>query len=223
VIKLALVAGAAAVVAFLDVGQADAYTCSSACNQIRRACNHAAKATGKIALAVCDEDRDACRVDCELNPETCTAICQAANLTCPEGCVSDPDPAACQAGCATALAECPLECPDCCNYGRVSCREAAKAARQVTRLACDGSRANCWENCDDPIDGACVKGCKSDQHRCQSDWKKVSVACKKACAGGTERRACMRDCRKQLNEKFQGCSQEEIGCVAGCIGVAGSP
>jgi hypothetical protein len=217
--RLLLVVTVTALVALLDVGRAEAHTCSSACNQIRRACVHVTKATKKIAYAACDADRDTCRVDCEANADTCTVVCDGALAACSAACLADPDPVACDAACVAARAECPLECPDCCNYGRASCRESARATQREARAACTDSRLTCRETCVDPIDGPCVRGCKSVQRDCQRAAKNLLSACKRGCAKGTERRACIRTCRSQVNAALQLCSSQEVLCVGGCIGI----
>ena len=51
----------------VDVGPAEAVTCSSVCSQIRRACLNLSKAVRKVSRADCDETRDACRSDCAAN------------------------------------------------------------------------------------------------------------------------------------------------------------
>jgi hypothetical protein len=207
----------------LDVTTANAFTCSSSCSQIRRACVHVVKATRKIANALCDETRDTCRADCEAtDPETCSGNCNDTHAACVAACPADPDPPACQAGCDSVLAQCLDGCLDCeasCNNARVSCREAAQTARREAKLACDASRQTCGETCVDPIDGDCVRQCKDLQHDCSKAAKKFSLECKRSCAKGTARRACVTACGKQLNQAFQLCSDQEALCVAGCIGL----
>jgi hypothetical protein len=67
-LRLLFTISAAALVGFLNVSEVDADTCESACNQIARACKHAAKGARKAALAQCDLDRDVCR-DCGDDPD----------------------------------------------------------------------------------------------------------------------------------------------------------
>jgi hypothetical protein len=217
-IRLFLVGTAAALVVFLNVGEADAQTCSSVCNQIRRACNSEVKAAKKVAMAVCEENRGTCRTACEIDPDSCFVDCETENAACLAACAEDPD---CEAACAAALAECPDDCLPCCNYRRASCRGEAKAIRQEARLTCEASRQTCQDECVDPINGACVRGCKAVQKSCRKDAKKnYWTLCKRNCDEGTDRRACMSRCRKQVNEEYGDCSTAEVGCLVSCIGAA---
>ena len=184
--RLLLTASIAAFVAFLDVSQADAHTCGSTCNQIQRACGHAAKAARKAALAQCDLDRDTCRADCELDPN------------CPGDFV--------------------------CNDARVLCRADANTARLQAREACRVVRDSCPpESCVDPIDGRCVQACKSDNRDCGHREKKASIACKRVCPRDNGRRACIRGCKSELNQKLKLCSDEEALCLGVCIGILPPP
>jgi hypothetical protein len=215
---LFLAASAVALAAFLNVGQADAHTCSSLCNQMRRACNAEVKAAKKVAVATCGEERDACRTACETDSNSCVVDCPAEHAACIATCVGDPD---CEAACDAALAACPDDCVGCCNYHRASCRADAKLVQKDLRLACEDGRATCEGTCVDPIDGACVRDCKAVQHSCQKDAKKNYWSpCKSNCPTGTERRACMRGCRTRVNQEFQLCSGAEVGCLSTCISAA---
>jgi hypothetical protein len=218
-VKLFFAAGAVALVAFLNVGEADAHTCSSLCNQIKRACNAEAKAAKKVALATCDEERDTCREGCaDPNTPDCVIDCAGEHTACVAACALDPDPVACQAACDAALAECPDTCVGCCNYMRASCRADARADRQAARLACTDSRVTCLDACVDPIDRSCLRTCTSAQRSCRSSAKRtVWSPCKEACPNGKGRRACMRGCRKELNEALKACSYGEVLCLGGCI------
>jgi hypothetical protein len=197
----------------LQAAPVQAHTCSSVCNQIRRACLSMAKATTKVAYAGCESDRDACRAACEVDPGSC---CQAAYSACTAACAGDP---VCEADCAAALADCG-DCVTCCNDGRVSCRGAAVTARSEARVACDASRDSCPELCVvDPIDNGCVQRCKADERVCRNDAKGVERQCKRNCQGGTSQRACVRECRKKNNEALQLCSNQEILCLGVCAGI----
>jgi hypothetical protein len=194
---------------FSDVAPAEAHTCSSLCNQVRRACLTGAKAVRQVARAVCDETRDGCRTDCAVN-----------EATCPDDCVTE---------CGTdqpCLDDCPDDCANCipnCNADREGCLELAEQQRAAARVGCDGTRGGCQDTCVDPIDGDCVRDCGSDQRDCRADKKKIERQCKRDCAtaNGTGRRVCMRTCRKQYNGNLQACTATESSCLlTECIGSA---
>jgi hypothetical protein len=184
-LRLLLTASAAALVALLNVSEADAHTCGSTCNQINRACGHAAKGVRKAALAQCNRDRDVCR-----------------------DCGDDPN--------------CPGWSPDC-NDARVLCREAAHTAREQARNACRAARELCPPaSCVDPIDGDCVRDCKSGpdgQKQCQAAAKDRWLDCKRAAPKDNERRRALRLCKKQLNEALALCSDLEALCLGPCVGL----
>lgn len=199
---------------------ADAHTCSSACNQIRRACLHVAKATRKVEFAVCDDSRDTCRSDCAATGDNCSTVCAAVDAACLAACAGDLD---CEAACAAGTSVCPDDCDGCCLDGRVICRSAAQQVSREARILCDGTREGCRDVCQDPIDGDCVRTCHSAQRICANAAKKTEVACKRQCPDGTARRACVRGCRKEMNDSLGFCSSSEMLCVGGCIGVSVSP
>jgi hypothetical protein len=185
---------------FSDVAPAEAHTCASLCNQVRRACLAGAKAVRQVARAVCDETRDGCRTDCAAN-----------EATCPDDCVVE-----CGADqpCLDACLDACANCIPNCNADREGCLELAEQQRAADRVGCVGTREGCQDTCSDPIDGDCVRGCKSDQRGCRADAKKLEGGCKRDCTSSTEpRRACMRTCRKKYNADLQFCSSVEIGCL----------
>ena len=203
----------------LQAALAEAHTCSSVCNQIRRACLEVAKAERQVARAVCEDERDACRAECAANAETCPTDCEATNVACVGACGGN---AECEAACAATLSQCLDDCANCvanCNGDREGCMAAAEVQRQAEKLACDGSRESCGEGCIDPIDNACVQECKVGAQTCESEAKKLEGQCKRECPSGTGRRACVRGCRKQLNVDVQGCANQEILCLAACAGI----
>jgi hypothetical protein len=219
VLSLLLAIATTGLMSLLYVGDADAHTCQSACSQIHRACNHVSQADSKVAQAICDDLRDACRADCVANAETCPGDCEAADAACVAACAGNPT---CEAACAADLAQCLDDCANCrsnCNHDRNLCREAAQAARELAREGCKTARDTCWAICEDPIDGACVKVCKADLKTCSHAAKNSERECKKACAKGTERRPCVRTCRRLLNEALSLCASGEALCVGGCIGL----
>jgi hypothetical protein len=197
--RLLLISGAGAVLGLLHVAPANATTCSSACNGIRRACIHVAQATAKAAYTVCDDDRDACRAECEVSNQPCIDFC-----------ATQPDLVTCEAGC---------DCNTACNEFRVGCRDAAKTLRTDARALCTASRESCNTTCVDPIDGECVRDCKGPLRKCRGDASRAAVSCKKNCANGTAKRACVRGCKRLLNEGLKLCSGQEALCIGGCIGV----
>jgi hypothetical protein len=206
---LAVVLGAVGLI-FASVLAVEAHTCSSLCNQVRRACRRVAHSQRQVARAVCDATRDTCRADCEANADTCQADCEAA---CVATCAGD---AVCVAGCPDA---CVAICADCipdCNADRTACFDLAEQAREAANLACDGARTSCGETCVDPIDGACVRTCKSDRKSCDLMKKNDEKACKRACPNGEGRRACMRECRRLKNAALALCSDTEVLCLLDC-------
>jgi hypothetical protein len=190
----------------VDVDPAEAVTCSSVCNQIRRACLNLSKAVRKVSRADCDEARDICRDDCDANAATCVDDCVTL-------CAGDP---VCEAGC-------PDECASCipnCNTTREGCLADAEAVRQAARLTCDGSRDGCREVCIDPVDASCVRDCTATAKRCKADKKLDQRQCKRDCKDSEiSRRACMRNCRRQYNLDIQFCADHEAVCLGGCAGL----
>ena len=206
--RLLLVAGAFGLATLLQSAPAGAHTCSSACNQVRRACNSVAKAGSKVEFALCADGRDACRTACEIDNSVCVQVCLDANDACVLGCGDQ----TCLDGCVAAFAACPDECPDCCNAARTTCRDIAKDARTAARLLCTDSRTTCNETCVS-VDGNCVRSCVRTRRGLEADAKRSANACKNGCTGGPDRRACMRSCRKILNQQFQLFSNQEAVCI----------
>lgn len=201
-----------------DVVPAEAHTCNSVCNQVRRACRRIAKADRQVARADCDATRDTCRADCEANADTCQTDCEA---SCMAACAGD---LVCEAGCPDACADSCASCIPDCNDARSECFGLAEDARQAANDACDTARESCnlppeQGGCQDPIDNTCVKGCMSDRKGCDRNAKLAEKQCKQTCNGGEGQRACMRDCRKAKNAALSFCSDLEVGCLAGCAGI----
>ena len=190
-IRLFLVAGAFGLASLLQAAPAGAFTCSAACNQVRRACNSVAKAGAKVEFAVCDEGRDTCRAACEIDDTSCVQ-------------------AALDAG--DVVAADAAGCTDCCNATRTTCRDLAKDVRAATRLLCIDSRTTCNETCVS-VDGNCVRGCVKTRRGLEVDAKRTANACKRACTRGPDRRPCVRSCRKILNQQFQLFSNQEAVCI----------
>lgn len=131
---------------------------------------HTCSSTCSQILRACNHAakgaRKASLAQCDLDRYTCRADCEA-----------DPN------------------CPghSICNDARALCREAADTARQDARDACQVARDLCPpETCVDPIDGDCVRECKSIERDCGRAAKKLSVTCKKGCPNGNVRRAYVR-------------------------------
>jgi len=138
---------------------------------------------------------------CEAERDACRAACEADPTVCPDG-------------------ECEL-CKDACELIRADCRTAAKDARTATQATCDVMRTSCNDICQDPIDGPCVKRCKSDaQHSCVRPARQDYRQCKNQCPTGTGRRPCVRSCRVEMNADLDFCFDVEMLCVAQCIGVS---
>lgn len=210
-VPLVLIVGVSA--AMLGVGSAAAMSCESTCNQIRRACRSVAMSSLKVAYADCDSARDTCRNDCDLNAEQCPITCETDYNTCVgsggTGCSETRD--ACLADCASCIPNC--------NADRVACRDAAKLARAEANLLCDAARESCDTICVDPIDPDCVRACRVGSSGCQRDAKRAEKTCGAACSGGTDNRACKRDCRRQKNADLMQCSNAEVLCIGQCAGI----
>ncbi|MFQ5515135.1 MAG: hypothetical protein ACE5FG_11970 [Myxococcota bacterium] len=221
--EILIAIGATVMAALLAVTPAEADTCESACNQIRRACTRLALVGEKAAQAVCDETRDLCRVDCvTAGPDVCLTDCDASHVTCTSACATDPNPVWCQAGCDAELANCSFACLNCkasCNQARAACRDEAHGVRDAAKLVCATAREDCPGLCVEPIDEACVRQCKVTRKSCGHDEQGFYGVCKRACARGTEKRACVRGCRKQYYAALGICADQEALCVGGCIGL----
>lgn len=205
---------AAAVVAAAAV-PADATTCSSVCNQIRRACNHSAKGTMKAAYITCDETADACKADCEAQAATCPGACETAYTDCLGGGTGGES-------CDAARTQCLDECANCaanCKAARGTCRSRAKADRDALRAGCTDSRSLCREVCVDPLDKTCIHRCTNDEHDCRGGAKGVEGTCKKGCPAGGGKKSCIRGCRRNCNLESQLCGDLAVVCYAGCAGV----
>ena len=185
-----------------SVTPAEAVTCSSVCNQVRRACTHSAKGAWKAARMQCAEDREGCHADCVANADTCVADC-----------LGEPD---CELDC--------INCEDNCDAAAVACKDTARTARDGMRALCDDYRGTCRDVCVDPIDPGCVRVCTKDEHGCRADAKKLEKICKReTCAPGNGKRACMRGCRKSNNLAQQLCEDTATLCYATCAGVVLTP
>jgi hypothetical protein len=210
-LPVALLLGAG--VMLVDVGAAQAMTCESTCNQIRRACSSVAKSALNVEYANCDDGRDVCRVACEANAEQCPIDCDTAHTTCVSGGGVDCD--ATRAQCLDACAHCGSYC----NAERVACRDVAKAVRADANLLCDSLRESCDTTCVDPIDEACVRDCRTTSSTCAGDAKGDEKTCHAACPRGTDQRACMRSCRRDKNAALGLCSDQEVLCIGVCAGL----
>ncbi len=189
-------------IGLLAAAPADAVTCRSVCNQIRRACQHSAKGAWKAQRVVCDQQETICHNDCTANAATCEADCAAGDLQCLDDCVN------CDANCDT---------------GRDTCRDDAKTARNDLRALCTVARTTCDDQCIDPIDGLCVRGCTKQEHDCTAAAKRDEKGCKRACATGGERKNCFKECRRIANTTAQFCEDDAVFCYSGCAGVDLTP
>jgi hypothetical protein len=162
---------------------ADAHTCASACNQIRRACVRSAKATRDVARDTCDNERTACQAACVADPLSCPdgdscgaccddrrdaclaaaedarqarrAVCDAARVGCNDVCV-DPIDGTCVRGCR---AEAQHDC----------IRPARRAAVQCKRLCTTGTgRRACTRACRRQFNIA-LGGCLDREVLCLAD------------------------------------------------------
>ncbi len=179
--RLLLTASIAAFVAFLDVSQADAHTCGSTCNQIQRACNHAAKAARKASLAQCDLDRDTCRADCELDP-SCPGnfVCNDARVLCR----ADADTARLQAreACRVARDSCPPE--SCVDPIDGRCVQACKSDERDCGFREKKAAIACKRGC--PRDNgrrACIRGCKRELNQKLELCSDAEALCLGDCIG----------------------------------------
>jgi hypothetical protein len=192
---------------------AQAMSCESTCNQIRRACRSVAMHGLKVEYANCDDGRDVCRAACEANAEQCPLDCQAAHAACVSGGGSD---------CDATLAQCLDDCAHCIsnrNAARVACRDAAKTARAEANALCDTARESCDSVCIDPIDEARVRDCRTASSDCAADAKRDEKTCRAGCPKGTGQQACVRGCRRDKNSAMALCSDQEVVCIGACAGL----
>jgi hypothetical protein len=197
----------------LDGAPAMAHNCASVCKQIRRACRRVAKSERKAGEAVCGDQRDTCRGDCDANADACPLECTP---TCEASCATDPTPATCEANC---VEQCLHECDHClgiCNETRAGCLDDARLAQADANVDCNVARDDCQLECVDPIDSACVTGCKHDRRDCDRDAKDAKHTCRDGCGNGPDRNACVRRCRKEKNADFGHCSDVEVLCLGRC-------
>lgn len=180
--------------------------------------------TGSIAafvafLGVSKADAHTCGSTCNQIQRACSHSAKAARKV---------SLAQCDLGRDTCRADCEFD-PDCpgnfiCNDARVLCRADAHTTRLQAREACRVVRASCPpESCVDPIDARCVQACKSDERDCGFREKKAAIACKRACPRDNGRRACIRGCKRELNQKLGPCSDGEALCLGVCIGILPPP
>jgi hypothetical protein len=216
----------AAVAVFVLAQAAEAHTCSSACNQIRRACVSNTKAVKKIGKIKCDDNPNwvcaaDCATDCAANEGTCNQSCNAARAVCDAACAGD---STCLADCeatetsclgACDVATCTSTCQAACDDDRATCLAKVKEDVTESKVLCDAARTGCNDTCVDPIDSNCVNACKSAQRSCRSSNKRDEGTCKKACAKGAGKKACIRGCQQAFNESMKLCGNEELACIAG--------
>jgi hypothetical protein len=197
-IKLFFAVSVLALAGFLNAGAANAETCESLCNQIKRACKAEAKYAAKSAFGGCDLARMGCDMGCA-DPNT---------PECVPGCASDPN-----------APECPQSCRGCCSYERDSCRHAVKEARKQARDACVIEREGCVP-CEGDVCGDCAKTAKSAARECKRTAKQNWRGCKDDCPRGPERRndrkECITGCRQQLAAALETCADAEGLTLQGC-------
>jgi hypothetical protein len=156
---LLLTAGAAALVALLNVSEADAHTCDSACNQYARACKAAAKGVRKAALAQCDLDRDVCR-DCGDDPNCpgWSPDCNDARVLCRDAAKAARDQA--REACATARPTCLATCVDPIDGECVQgCKSDQRDCAHLEKKDAIDDKKGC-RNADNHR--RCVRACKKD-------------------------------------------------------------
>ena len=169
-------------------------------------------------LDVSKADAHTCGSTCNQIQRACSHVAKAARKASLAQCDLDRD---------TCRADCELD-PNCpgnfiCNDARVLCRADANTARLAAREACRVVRDSCPpESCVDPIEG-CVQACKSDERDCRFGEKKEEIKCKRGCPRDNGRRACVRGCKRDLNQKLELCSNEEVLCLGVCIGILPPP
>jgi hypothetical protein len=190
--RLTLLSLAIAVGAMLGLGAvpADAHTCSSSCNQIRRACRASTRAIHKIARMDCNAERDACRVVCEADP----AIC-------PDG-----ECEACEDDCDLVRVDCRTAAKDVQTVDQATCDVMRTSCNDICQDPIDGV---CVKECKADAHHACVRPARLDYRHC-----------KQQCPTGTGRQACVRYCRREMNADLDLCFDGEMLCVAQCIGVS---
>ena len=184
-LSLAIAAGAMLV---LSAVPADAHTCKSSCNQIRRACRASVKAIYKVERLDCDDARDACRAACEADPAVC-----------PDG-----ECDACKDACNLVRDDCRAAAKDARNLNQATC--------DITRTSCTDV---CQDPIDSACVRACRADA---QHDCVRPARADYRQCKQQCPTNTGRRACVRSCRQTMEADLDYCFDGEMLCVAGCIG-----
>ena len=204
----------------LIAATAGAHTCSSGCNQVRKACIKEAKACRGVAFAACDDARDQCRSDCAANAATCSTDCDSALSTCEAVCLTDLDPAACSAACTATHATCIYDCDHCisnCNGDRSDCRAAANDERSQALHSCSSGRDTCRTLCSGDVDSGCVRDCLTPDRQCLRAIKDGEKTCKRNCATGPDRRACFRGFRAQRNAAEKTCQRNAGACITACL------
>jgi hypothetical protein len=172
VLSLLLAVATAGLMSLLYVGEADATTCSSACNQVQRACGHVAKGVGKAALAQCDLERAACQEACGEDPN-CPDACSEDRVVCRDAVFTARDAAKLQ--CQADREDCNQVCVDpidgaCvknCRFEQKDCSRAAKVVEKACKKACPKGPGR-W---------ACVRGCKRDVNTALSVCSAAEAVC----------------------------------------------
>jgi hypothetical protein len=168
----------------LQVALAEAHTCSSVCNQIRRACLDMAKAKRQVARAVCEDGRAACQADCETcteDCESCLTDCDAAREACLEAAEvqRQADKLACdelREGCPEACVE-PIDnvCVQGCKAGARTCGSDAKKLEGQCKRECPNGTGR----------QACVRECRKQLNVDLQACANQEILCLATCAGIT--------------------------------------
>lgn len=198
--KLAYGLIATLAVVLLAASTADAATCKSGCNQVRRGCRAEAKYNRTVAFGSCDAAR-----------RDCAGACSDTATACNEACAEDD--ADCAAACHTAKDT----CREACSMDRDDCRQAAKVVRHDANVVCEEDRGACRGLCEAANDRACVRACSSASGACFDEVASTYEACQLACDGADEPDACLRDCKVEKIAGHGACKAGREACLSGCF------
>lgn len=186
-------------VVLLAASAADAASCKSGCNQVRRGCRAEANYTRRVAFDTCDDTRRDCMGACSDTATACNDLCVE-------------DDAECAAACDMAKSD----CRDGCSIDRDDCRAAAKLVRSDAFVACQEGRGSCREVCDAASDRGCVRACAKAGGACFAEVGVTHEACQLACETADDLQACSTLCKVERLAAHAACSAGRAACVDGC-------
>ena len=177
--SMAMIGCAAAALLFALAVPAEAVTCKSVCNQVRRACNHAAKGSFKAGKIQCTEESETCNSACVDGDEACPSDCDLARDQCRvdnkaardvlrSSC--DDSRTACGEVCVDPIAR---DCVRGCKTDERDCRADAKRTEGLCKKSCakDDTRRRC------------IRSCRKTNSLDEQVCGEVAVLCYAGCAG----------------------------------------